>query len=159
MKKAKRILTILLISMMATVFLIGCGETERETSTSQSSDTSASDSDTSTSDSDTSTSDSDTSASDSDTSTVDSDASAFDTYTIIFDSDGGRKVQNQVKQENELLEEPNLSYKIVYNDGEYELEGWYFGEIKWDFDTMTVKGDMVLKARWNKVEDYPKPEI
>ena len=152
MKKAKRILTILLISMMATVFLIGCGETERETSTSQSSDTS-------TSDSDTSTSDSDTSTSDSDTSTVDSDASAFDTYTIIFDSDGGRKVQNQVKQENELLEEPNLSYKIVYNDGEYELEGWYFGEIKWDFDTMTVKGDMVLKARWNKVEDYPKPEI
>ena len=80
-------------------------------------------------------------------------------YTITFDSDGGRKVQNQVKQENELLEEPNLSYKIVYNDGEYELEGWYFGEIKWDFDTMTVKGDMVLKARWNKVEDYPKPEI
>ena len=138
MKKAKRILTILLISMMATVFLIGCGETERETSTSQSSDTSTVDSD---------------------TSTVDSDASAFDTYTIIFDSDGGRKVQNQVKQENELLEEPNLSYKIVYNDGEYELEGWYFGEIKWDFDTMTVKGDMVLKARWNKVEDYPKPEI
>jgi hypothetical protein len=58
-----------------------------------------------------------------------------------------------------VLEEPNLSYKIVYNDGEYELEGWYFGEIKWDFDTMTVKGDMVLKARWNKVEDYPKPEI
>lgn len=145
MKKAKRILTILLISMMVTVFLIGCGETERETSTSQSSYTSASDSDTSTVDSY--------------TSTVDSYASAFDTYTIIFDSDGGRKVQNQVKQENELLEEPNLSYKIVYNDGEYELEGWYFGEIKWDFDTMTVKGDMVLKARWNKVEDYPKPEI
>ena len=138
MKKAKRILTILLISMMATVFLIGCGETERETSTSQSSYTSASDSD---------------------TSTVDSYVSAFDTYTIIFDSDGGRKVQNQVKQENELLEEPNLSYKIVYNDGEYELEGWYFGEIKWDFDTMKVEGDMVLKARWNKVEDYPKPEI
>ena len=127
-----------LISMMATFFLIGCGETEQETSSSQSSYTSASDSD---------------------TSTVDSYVSAFDTYTIIFDSDGGRKVQNQVKQENELLEEPNLSYKIVYNDGEYELEGWYFGEIKWDFDTMTVKGDMVLKARWNKVEDYPKPEI
>ena len=80
-------------------------------------------------------------------------------YTITFDSDGGRKVQNQVKQENELLEEPELVYKIVHNDGEYELEGWYFGEIKWDFDTMTVEGDMVLKARWNKVEDYPKPEI
>ena len=118
MKKAKRILTILLISMMATVFLIGCGETERETSTSQSS-----------------------------------------SYTITFDSDGGRKVQSQVKQENELLEEPDLAYKIVHNDGEYELEGWYFGEIKWDFDTMTVEGDMVLKARWNKIEDYPKPEI
>ena len=80
-------------------------------------------------------------------------------YTITFDSDGGRKVQSQVKQENELLEEPDLVYKIVHNDGEYELEGWYFGEIKWDFDTMTVEGDMVLKARWNKIEDYPKPEI
>ena len=80
-------------------------------------------------------------------------------YTITFDSDGGRKVQNQVKQGNELLEEPDLVYKIVHNDGEYELEGWYFSEIKWDFDTMTVEGDMVLKAHWNKVEDYPKPEI
>ena len=63
------------------------------------------------------------------------------------------------KQENELLEKPDLVYKIIHNDGEYELEGWYFGEIKWDFDTMTVEGDMVLKARWNKIEDYPKPEI
>jgi hypothetical protein len=80
-------------------------------------------------------------------------------FTITFDSDGGRKIQSQIKQENELVEEPNLTYKIVYNDGEYTLEGWYFGEIKWDFDTMKVEGDMVLKARWNKVEDYPKPEI
>lgn len=80
-------------------------------------------------------------------------------FTITFDSDGGRKVESQVKQENELVEEPSLNYKIVYNDGEYELDGWYFGEIKWDFDTMKVEGDMVLKARWNKIEDYPKPEI
>ena len=80
-------------------------------------------------------------------------------FTITFDSVGGRKVQSQVKQENELIEEPDLDYKIVYNDGEYVLDGWYFGEIKWDFDTMTVEGDMVLKARWNKIEDYPKPEI
>ena len=80
-------------------------------------------------------------------------------FTITFDSDGGRKVQSQEKLKNELVEEPNLTYKIVYNDGEYELEGWYFGEIKWDFDTMKVTKDMVLKARWNKVENYPKPEI
>lgn len=86
-------------------------------------------------------------------------STAQNSFTITFDSDGGRKVQSQVKQENELVEEPDLSYKIVYNDGEYELDGWYFGEIKWDFDTMKVEGNMVLKARWNKVEDYPKPEI
>lgn len=87
------------------------------------------------------------------------DSTIQNSFTITFDSDGGRKVPSQVKQENELVEEPSLVYKIVYNDGEYELEGWYFGEIKWDFDTMKVKEDMVLKARWNKVEDYPKPEI
>lgn len=81
------------------------------------------------------------------------------TFTITFDSDGGRKVQSQVKKENELVEEPDLVYKIVHNDGEYEIDGWYFGEIKWDFDTMKVKGDMVLKARWNKTETYPKPEL
>ena len=81
------------------------------------------------------------------------------TFTITFDSDGGRKVQSQVKQKNDPVDEPDLSYKIIYNDGEYELDGWYFGEIKWDFDTMKVEGDMVLKARWNKIEDYPKPEI
>ena len=87
------------------------------------------------------------------------DSTIQNSFTITFDSDGGRKVQSQVKQKNELVEEPSLVYKIVYNDGEYELEGWYFGEIKWDFDTMKVQEDMVLKARWNKIEDYPKPEI
>lgn len=107
----------LLISILATFLLTGCGEVKVEESTVQ------------------------------------------NTFTITFDSNGGRKVQSQVKQENELVEEPDLAYKIVYNDGEYELEGWYFGDIKWDFDTMTVEGDMVLTACWNKVEDYPKPEV
>ena len=45
MKKAKRILIIALISMMATFFLIGCGEAEQETSSSQSSYTITFDSD------------------------------------------------------------------------------------------------------------------
>lgn len=107
----------LLVSILATFLLTGCGEFNVEESIVQSS------------------------------------------FTITFDSDGGRKIPSQVKQENELIEEPNLTYKIVYNDGEYELEGWYFGDIKWDFDTMKVKGDMTLKARWIKIENYPKPEI
>lgn len=89
----------------------------------------------------------------------DEESTVQNVFTITFDSDGGRKVQSQFKQENEFVEEPNLTYKIVYNDGEYVLDGWYFGDIKWDFDTMKVKGDMVLKARWNKIENYPKPEI
>ena len=89
----------------------------------------------------------------------DEESASQNSFTITFDSDGGRKVQSQVKEQNQLVDEPSLDYKIVYNDGEYELDGWYFGEIKWDFDTMKVEGDMVLKARWNKVEDYPKPEI
>lgn len=112
----------LLISILATFLLTGCGEVKAPESTV-------------------------------------SESTVQNSFTITFDSDGGRKVESQVKQENELVEEPNLVYKIVYNDGEYELDGWYFGEIKWDFDTMKVEGDMVLKARWNKIEDYPKPEI
>lgn len=90
---------------------------------------------------------------------VDEETTPQNVFTITFDSDGGRKVQSQIRRADELVEEPDLTYKIVYNDGEYELDGWYFGEIKWDFDTMKVKGDMVLKAHWNKIENYPKPEI
>ena len=128
------------ISILATFLLTGCGGVEDSTAQ------------------DSTAQDSVVQDSTVEDSTVE-DSTIQNSFTITFDSDGGRKVQNQVKQENELLEEPDLVYKIVYNDGEYELEGWYFGEIKWDFDTMTVEGDMVLKARWNKVEDYPKPEI
>lgn len=89
----------------------------------------------------------------------DEESTVQNVFTITFDSDGGRKIPSQIKQENELVDEPDLTYKIIYNDGEYELEGWYFGDIKWNFDTMKVKGDMVLKARWTKIENYPKPEV
>ena len=147
MKKTKGILIIALIFMLATFFWTGCGDVELESSASASQATSTSES---------------TVVSESESvleSTSESESVSSSSYTITFDSDGGRKVQSQVKQENELLEKPDLVYKIIHHDGEYELEGWYFGEIKWDFDTMTVEGDMVLKARWNKIEDYPKPEI
>ena len=118
MKKVRRVfIVLLLISILATVTLTGCGMFGDEESTVE------------------------------------------NVFTITFDSDGGRKVESQVKRVGELVEEPDLTYKIVYNDGEYELDGWYFGEIKWDFNTMEVKGDMLLRARWNKVENYPKPEI
>ena len=118
MRKAIRVfITILLISILSTFLLTGCGMFEEEDTTEE------------------------------------------NVFTITFDSDGGRKVQSQVKRAGELIDEPNLTYKIIYNDGEYELDGWYFGDIKWDFGAMEVKGDMLLKARWNKVENYPKPEI
>ena len=131
MKKERGVfIKFLLISILATFLLTGCGVVDSSVVDSSVVDSSVVDSST-----------------------------LQNSFTITFDSVGGRKVQSQVKQENELIEEPDLDYKIVYNDGEYILDGWYFGEIKWDFDTMTVEGDMVLKARWNKIEDYPKPEI
>lgn len=131
MKKARGVfIKCLLISILATFLLNGCGIVEDSTAQ-------------------------DSVVQDSTT----EDSTVQNSFTITFDSDGGRKVPSQVKQENELVEEPSLVYKIVYNDGEYELDGWYFDDIKWDFDTMKVKEDMVLKARWNKVEDYPQPEI
>ena len=140
MKKTRGIfIKFLLISIFTTFLLTGCGEVAVKESTLQNSSTSTFDSD--------------------DESESVEESTIPSSFTITFDSDGGRKVQSQVKRENELVEEPSLNYKIVYNDGEYELEGWYFGEIKWDFDTMKVKEDMVLKARWNKIENYPKPEI
>ena len=140
MKKIREVfIKFLLISIFATFLLTGCGKVEVEESAFQNSSTSTFDSD-------------------GESASVE-EPTLPKYFTITFDSDGGRKVQSQVKQENELVEEPSLNYKIVYNDGEYELDGWYFGEIKWNFDTMEVKEDMVLKARWNKVENYPKPEI
>ena len=143
MKKIRvRFIKFLLVSILATFLLTGCGKAEVVESTTEESTTEDSTTE-------------DSTAEDSTT----EDSTVQNSFTITFDSDGGREVQSQVKQENELIEEPDLEYKIVYNDGEYELEGWYFGEIKWDFDTMKVEGDMVLKARWNKIEDYPRPEI
>ena len=143
MKKTKGVfIKFLLISILATFLLTGCGgEVASEESTSQNGEVASEES----------------MSQDGDVEGEES--TGQNSFTITFDSDGGRKVQSQVKQKNELVEEPSLVYKIVYNDGEYELEGWYFGEIKWDFDTMKVQEDMVLKARWNKIEDYPKPEI
>lgn len=148
MKKIRGIfIKFLLVSLLATFLVTGCGEVEESTFQSDSTITFDSDSD-----------ENSQSQIEEESESV-KEPTIQNGFTIIFDSDGGRKVQSQVKQENELIEEPDLTYKIIYNDGEYELDGWYFGEIKWDFDTMKVEGDMVLKARWNKIEDYPKPEI
>ena len=141
MKKIKGVfIKFLFLPVLATILLTGCIAVEKPTSqepTSQESTSQESTSQESTS----------------------QESAVQNSFTITFDSDGGRKVKSQEKQENELVEKPTLTYKIVYNDGEYELDGWYFGEIKWDFDTMRVKEDMVLKAHWNKIEDYPKPEL
>ncbi|AZN42923.1 endo-beta-N-acetylglucosaminidase [Paenibacillus albus] len=62
---------------------------------------------------------------------------------IIFDGNGGNPAQTEVQ----ALIGNKLTMPTVTRAG-YMLDGWYNGETRWDFDTMTVQGDLTLQARW-----------
>ncbi len=71
------------------------------------------------------------------------------TYTVKFNSNGGSSVENQIVNEGSTVSEPTST-----RDG-YILDGWYYGEEKFDFTTPIIK-DVELKARWN---DGPKVNV
>ena len=65
------------------------------------------------------------------------------TYRVVFDSKGGTEVSAQSVIEGGYISAP----------GEPTLEncrfdGWYDGDKKWDFNTMTVDGNKTLTAKW-----------
>ena len=64
-------------------------------------------------------------------------------YTVTFNSNGGTKVENKIVEENNAVEEPSTT-----RDG-YDLDGWYLGNVKYDFGT-PVTSNISLKAKWKE---------
>ncbi len=64
-------------------------------------------------------------------------------YPITFDSQGGSAVEGQLRLDGELVEEPGAPAREGYT-----FEGWYAGDVRWDFARNTAGGETVLRARW-----------
>jgi len=75
-------------------------------------------------------------------------------FKVTFDSNGGSVVQSQTVKIGEKVEEPAAPTKEAATAGlylgtpnAYSLDGWYYGNTLWDFDTPITKS-IVLTARW-----------
>jgi len=67
------------------------------------------------------------------------------TFTIIFDSDGGSKVPNQVIEEGNKIIKPNNPTKK-----DYEFVEWQLNDENFDFSSEISK-NITIKAVWRKV--------
>ena len=65
----------------------------------------------------------------------------IETFTVTFNSNGGSKVENAKVETGGKVSEP-----VTTRDG-YDLDGWYLGEEKFDFNTPITK-NITLKAKW-----------
>lgn len=70
-------------------------------------------------------------------------------YTVIFNSNGGSDVSNQIVKGGNSADQPANPVK----DG-YTFLGWYNGDSKWDFST-PINSDVTLTAQWKKIEEKP----
>ena len=74
------------------------------------------------------------------------------TARVVFDSDGGSAVDSvTVKAGSKLTEVIPVKATL---EKQYEFEGWYFGDKKWDFENDVVTEDITLKAKWKLIGDY-----
>ncbi len=72
-------------------------------------------------------------------------------YTVIFNTNGGSNVEDQVVNENEPVIEPPVPTK----DG-YIFSGWYREQTcinQWNFITDQVTSDIILYAGWKAKDD------
>ncbi len=67
-------------------------------------------------------------------------------YTLTFNSDGGTQFPVEYADYNSHFEKPE---KNPEKEG-YTFLDWYFGDEKYDFDTMVATTDITLKARWKE---------
>lgn len=67
-------------------------------------------------------------------------------YTVSFDAgDGVTSPDAAEVEDGKTLTAPETPAKTGY-----DFLGWYNGEIKWNFDTDTVKSDITLTAKWER---------
>ena len=65
-------------------------------------------------------------------------------YKVVFDSDGGTKVNDLEVGRNKTVAKPNDPTKSGY-----KFVGWYLGNNEYNFNTK-VTGNITLKAKWEK---------
>ena len=64
-------------------------------------------------------------------------------FTVTFLTDGGTEVESQTVNKGEKAVKPNNPEKT-----NCVFKGWYLGDTEWNFETMTVAGDVSLSAKW-----------
>ncbi|MBQ4268473.1 MAG: InlB B-repeat-containing protein [Clostridia bacterium] len=64
-------------------------------------------------------------------------------YTVIFDADGGTAVADQTVNEGEYASMPTACTKVGY-----VLDGWYLGDVPFDFSSDKIDSNITLKAKW-----------
>ena len=76
---------------------------------------------------------------------TDDDGSEYEgkSYTVTFDSTGGTDVAAQTVTRGSYASEPTAPTRVGY-----VFRGWYYGSLKWSFDSYKVNQDVTLEARW-----------
>ena len=67
-------------------------------------------------------------------------------YTVKFDSNGGSPVQTRAIESGKTLIEPDEPERIGYT-----FVGWYNEDTAWNFETETVKSNVNLTAKWERI--------
>ena len=65
---------------------------------------------------------------------------------IVFNSDGGTKIENQYIESGKAIEKPVDPKK----DG-YKFSGWFYNDKEWDFSTIITE-PITLIAKWNNLD-------
>ena len=73
-----------------------------------------------------------------------------ETYVVKFDTDGGSTISNQIINKGETIKKPNDPTK----EG-YKFVNWYNKDTIYNFSLKVYK-DLVLTAKWEKVEEKPE---
>ena len=73
-----------------------------------------------------------------------------ETYVVKFDTDGGSSISNQIVNKGKMVNKPKEPTK----EG-YKFVNWYTDDIVYNFSLKVYK-DLVLTAKWEKVEEKPE---
>ena len=73
-----------------------------------------------------------------------------ETYVVKFDTDGGSSISNQIISKGEIVNKPKEPTK----EG-YKFVNWYNEDTIYNFSLKVYK-DLVLIAKWEKVEEKPE---
>ncbi len=75
-------------------------------------------------------------------------------YTIVFNSDGGTLINNQIVDHNDTVVRPAEPIKTGY-----DFKGWYYGTDLYDFNLLVTQ-DLTLRAVWELIPGTdPVPNI